>query len=225
MSGEVDNVVKATCLPDTEMQEIRQIIARAKGEAEAARIEYHEKLSSLRSEARWTLKSLLDKCRTLKEYTDAKYVGHKRGNTILILPEGKAVGFGFAGHASGEFGYFHKTFEFWGFEGPWELLTLPKEVRDEFFDRAIAFVEGIFGKDVDGLERLLTSVDLEEDPVQLKLLQLKAEDMTTETRTALMAIACSIKAKAEAEERRSLHIRLRKRLTAARFYLEQHLSY
>jgi hypothetical protein len=89
-------------LSGAEPQEIRQVVAQAKNaEAEAARAEYDERLCSSRSEAAWALKSLVDKCRPLKEYRDAKYVGHKRGNTILILPAGKAIGFGFAGHASG----------------------------------------------------------------------------------------------------------------------------
>lgn len=84
------DVGKAISLSDNEMQEIRQIIARAQGdEAEAARDEYYEKVSSLRASARWALKSLLDKCRPLEEYRDAESVGHIRGNTILRLPGGK----------------------------------------------------------------------------------------------------------------------------------------
>ena len=225
MGNTEDNVPKLPILSQDEMQEIRLIIARVKGEEEeVARIEYYEKLSSLRSRARWTLKSLLDRCCALKEYRDAEYVGHKPGNTILTLPGGKAVGFGFAGHVSGAAAYFSETFKFWGFAGSWELFRLPKELRNEFFDKAIAFVEGNFGKDAEGIQRLITAVDQEEDPFQLKLLQLKAEDMTTETRAALTAIAKSIKAEDEAAERRSLRIRLRKRLNAARYYLETHLS-
>jgi hypothetical protein len=181
-------------LSGEELQEIRHVIAKAKNaDLEAARVEYNERLCSLQSEAFWTFKRLLDKCKALKEYRDAEYVGHKRSNTILMLPGGRAIGFGWADHMSGAAGYFQKTFEFWGFAGPWELYSLPSHFRNEFFDKSTKFVESIFGKDAAGLEKLLNTVDGEEDLVQLKLLQLKGEDLTSETRMALTAIACSIK--------------------------------
>lgn len=226
LSGEIrDNEAEPTSLSDNDMQEIRKIVAKAKAEeAEAVQTAYDEKICSLRSKAGWTLKSLLDKCTALNEYRDAQYVGHKRGNTILILPGGKAIGFGFAGHASGAAAYFYKTFKFWGFTYPCELYFLPAQHKTEFFDKGIEFVESVFGKDAEGLQKLLNTVDQEDDPLQLKSLQLKAEDLTTETTAALTAIAESVKEKAQADERRSIQIRLKKQLSVARRYWEEHFS-
>ena len=175
-------------LSASEVQEIRQIAAKT---GEQARIGHHEKLSSLRSKARWILKSLLDRCRALKEYQAAEIVGHRHGNGILRIPDGKEIGFRFPEYVSGTTPYFYETFKFWGFERPEELYCLPQKLTDEFFDRGIAFVEGIYGKEGE--------VDQEEDPVQLELLKLKAEDLTTETRAALGSIAQDVKAKGESE--------------------------
>lgn len=218
-------MTEPTSLSDNDIQEMRLIIAKAKAEeAEAARAQYDEKISSLRSKAGWTLKSLLDKCTALKEYRDAEYVGRKRGNTILEWPGGKSIGFGFAGHASRAAGYFYETFRFWGFAHSSDLYFLPVQHRNEFFDKSIEFVESVFGKDAAGLQKLLSSVDQEVDPIQLRLLQQRVEDMTTETRTALTAIAESVKEKAQAEERRSIKIRLKKRLGVTRRFWQEHLS-
>ena len=144
--------------------------------------------SELRSKARLAIGSLLGKCRALKEFRDVEYLEDRDKQTDR---------FRWSRMASGATDGIQETFEFCGFEGAQELYSLPKESRKEFFDRGIEFVEAIFGKDADGLERLLTSVDKEEDQVQLKLLQLRAEDITTETRMALTAIAASIKERAQ----------------------------
>ena len=202
----------AISLSDKEMDEIRQIIAKAnEEEAKAARSEYYEKVSSLRADAKWTLKSLLDKCLPLKEYRDAEYRGYEN----LRLASGEQIGFGWAGHMSGAADYFQKTFEFWGFEGLDGLYSLPKEMRNEFLDKGREFVESIFGKDLEGLHKLLSAVDQEEDLLQLKLLQLKGEGMTTETECALKAIADIVKGKAEAGEQQRVQKRLMKRLAGA----------
>jgi hypothetical protein len=220
-----ENVEKESGLSDGEMRKIRQIIARARAEQEqAAKIEYYEKLSSLRSTARWALKSLHDKCKALKEYRGVEYVGHKPGNTILSFRDGRAIGFGFADGASGAASYFYDTFKFWGFQGPKVLYRLPRHLTDEFFDRATAFVEGIYGKDVIELEQLMNEVEAQEDPTQLALLQLKAEDLTAKTQSALATIAESVKSKARQEEQASLQVRISRRIGALRFYLEEHLS-
>ena len=46
-----------------------------------------------------------------------------------------------------------------GFEGPWELFRLPRQLGDEFFDKSMAFVEGIFGKNAGGLVHLMNEVE------------------------------------------------------------------
>lgn len=76
-----------------------------------------------------------------------------------------------------------------GFEGPWELFRLPRQLGDEFFDKSIAFVEGIFGKNAGGLVHLMNEVEREEDPFQLSLLKKKGEDLTVEIKSMLSKIA------------------------------------
>jgi len=99
-----------------------------------------------------------------------------------------------------------------GFEGPWELFRLPRQLGDEFFDKSMAFVEGIFGKNAGGLVHLMNEVEGEEDPFQLSLLKQKGEDLTVEIKSMLSEIAKSVKGKAEEAEQRSLKIRIRRRM-------------
>jgi hypothetical protein len=149
------------------------------------------------------LKVLLDRCIGLKQYQNAKYVGWKKTGTQLILPEGKEIGFGgWADHASGAPRYFFGTFKYWGFTDIDEFYSLPERWRTKFFQEALEFVEGLFGKDLHGLyalykelERTSHAYSMNSTNAQLQLL--KAQDVEREVHHGIVQIAEKAMAKAK----------------------------
>jgi hypothetical protein len=101
----------------------------------------------------------------------------------LILPGGKEIGFGgLADHASGACHDFFGTFKYWGFTDIDELYSLPERWHTKFFQDAIEFVEGLFGRDLQGLYALCeelerTSNTYSINPTNARLQLLKAHDV------------------------------------------------
>lgn len=187
---------------EDEVQRIRRVISRIEDEeAKAAHARHAEKIDNPCSEAKRALEDVLDRCLRLKKYRHAEYVKEKSSRTILRIPAGYDVGFGWADHMSGAANYFYKTFEFWGFASIQEFYSLPIQSRTQFFEEAIALFEGIFGENAQGLSKLIDDADEIDDPVKLKLLCLQAEDIRRETKAAFAEIASMSRIKTRDFER------------------------
>ena len=84
---------------------------------------------------------------------------------------------------------FQEIVRFWGFDSVQQLFSMPAERRIEYFGHAIAFVESIFGQDAEGLQRILDDLDRIVVIRELRLFQLKAEDIEREVSAAFAGIA------------------------------------
>jgi hypothetical protein len=81
-----------------------------------------------------------------------------------------------------------KIIAFWGFKGK-EFEDLAMDLRLEFLDRAIALGEGWFGPDFQGLHNLIEQLACIENPTELQMKCLQAEDIAWEMRRGLMGLA------------------------------------
>ena len=185
-------------LSNKENLETKDITAISKeNQIGGAGTESAEKPSSLHPKAACTLKNLHHKCLQLMQYENAMYPTQNSRKTIMTVQDTGASGFTLMDQIAGVTRQeFEQTPKFWGFTGVAEFNSLPNELREDFFCKAVSFVESIFGKHAKGIEELLMIVKNLEDPVQYKLFELKVEDLTTETRAAFIAIAQNVKARA-----------------------------
>jgi hypothetical protein len=81
-----------------------------------------------------------------------------------------------------------KIIAFWGFKGK-EFEDLAMELRLEFLNRAIALGEGWFGPDFQGLHNLIEQLACIENPTELQMKCLQAEDIAWEMRRGLTGLA------------------------------------
>jgi hypothetical protein len=83
---------------------------------------------------------------------------------------------------------FPQVVRFWGFKSAQELFLLPVDRRIGYFRQAIAFVEALFGKDAEGLKQILDDIDKIDNKRELRLYQLKSEDIEKEVLAAFAGI-------------------------------------
>jgi len=143
--------------------------------------ECEEKMAAMRSQASKMLKVILDGYAALKTCRDAD----RQGMRAPDLP----------GEGNGEWEKivssesFEEIVRFWGFESVEQLFSMPEEQRIGYYDKAVEFIESIFGPEAIGLDILLKDVATAATVQEQLLLQLKAEDIEKEVAAAFGAMA------------------------------------
>jgi hypothetical protein len=204
-----ENESRSLNLSEQEIREVKRILTKAKqDEIATTNALYNEKLDNVRAKVRWALKELVDRCASPDEYRDAEYVGDKGTSTILRWRDGRALGFGFGGAASGALGYFYQCFKEWGFESVGQFYDLPRVARHAFCDSARSIVEAYAGPNMQGIRDLQNKVEQEADYERLQ--QLYAEALKASYIIKAEWVELAKKAKKAEKDNPSLGARIKK---------------